>query len=294
MSSAVDDYAERQALALARQHYENFPVASILLPRRYRAPVALLYSFARRADDLADEGARSVAQRLAELAALRRQLDLARAGRPCDDRAIAALAQVMHEFALPWDALHDLLSAFTQDVTVARYSSFEELADYCARSANPVGRLLLHLYGAASPRNLDDSDAVCTALQLINFLQDLESDYRLRGRIYVPLDEMARFGVDEAHFRQRRSDEPMHSLCAFQLQRAAGLLEAGAPLGRVLPGRLGLELRAIVAGGRRTVAKLRRRRDVFTRPRLHAGDWLAVTWAALTPFPRKPGRRAAS
>lgn len=280
MTSVAHQRAGREALQLAQRHYENFPVASLLLPRRFRAPVALLYNFARRADDIADEGDLSADERLEQLAQLRRQLDLARAAEPCTDSTITALARVMGDFQLPWQSLYDLLSAFTQDVTVSRYASFEQLADYCTRSANPVGRLLLHLYGAADKQSIAASDAVCTALQLLNFIQDLESDFRVRGRIYIPMDEMIRFGVNESDFRQRRNDRPMRELIDLQLRRALALLEQGAPLGRALPGRLGLELRAIVAGGRRIGVKLQHRENVYTRPRLHAGDWLTVLWSA--------------
>ncbi len=283
MNSVTQDRAERQARRLARRHYENFPVASLLLPRAYRAPVALIYAFARRADDIADEGDMSSAQRLQALEEMRNQLDLARAGGATRDSNIAALAHAMGEFGLPWECLYDLLAAFAQDVTVSRYRDFESLRAYCTLSANPVGRLLLHLYDAATAHNVACSDSICTSLQLINFLQDVDDDYRLRGRIYVPEDDMTRFGVDESDFRQRRNDRRVHELFHFQLQRAAELLHIGSPLARALPGRYGRELRAVIAGGRRMLKKLQRRSDPFQRPRMHAGDWIAVAWSAVRP-----------
>ncbi len=283
MNSVTHNRAERQARRLARRHYENFPVASLLMPRSYRAPVALIYAFARRADDIADEGDIPPAQRLRALKNMRELLDLARAGGAVQDSNIVALAHAMDEFRLPWQCLYDLLAAFAQDVTVSRYRDFESLRAYCTLSANPVGRLLLHLYDAATPHNVAYSDSICTSLQLINFLQDVDEDYRLRGRIYVPEDDMARFGVEEADFLSRRNDQRVHELFHFQLQRAAELLQTGSPLARALPGRFGRELRAVIAGGRRMVKKLRRRSDPFRRPRMHAGDWIAVAWSALRP-----------
>ena len=280
MSSVVQLRAGREARRAAQRHYENFPVASLLLPRRLRTPVALLYSFARRADDIADEGCLDPSQRLERLTQLREQLDLVRAEQPCGDASIDALGLAVMQYRLPWQPLYDLLSAFTQDVTVDRYASFADLADYCRRSANPVGRLLLHLFDAVDDTNFANSDSVCTALQLLNFAQDLDADFHQRGRIYIPLDEMARFGVDESHFQQRRSDPAMRALMTLQCGRAAALLERGAALGRALPGRLGLEIRATIAGGRRIAAKLQCRQAVFSCPRLSAADWLAVTWSA--------------
>lgn len=283
MSSVAHQRAGRRALRSARRHYENFPVASVLLPRHMRTPVALIYAFARRADDIADEGTRSDHDRLQALDELRSCLDLARRGQTCGDDLIDALAVAMAEHDLPWQALYDLLSAFAQDVTVSRYTDYDELADYCRRSANPVGRLLLHLYDAADAHNVHASDAICTALQLLNFLQDFEQDYRLRGRIYIPMDEMERFGIDESWIQQRRTGPALDGLMMLQRQRATALLEQGAPLGKALPGRLGLELRAIVAGGRRIARKLEHRTDPYVRPHLHAGDWITVCWSALRP-----------
>lgn len=283
MNSVTHQTAEREARRTARNHYENFPVASMLLPRRFRTPVALIYAFARRADDIADEGPLTVEQRLQQLQQMGANLDRARTGSPTDDPGIDALADAVARFDLPWQPLYDLLSAFEQDVTVCRYADYIALSDYCRRSANPIGRLLLHLYGAAEERNLRASDALCTALQLLNFIQDIDSDYHLRGRIYIPQEEMARFEVDEEVFALRTCDDKLRDLLKLQVRRAAALLDQGAPLAHRLPGRLGLELRAIVAAARRIQRKLWLRRDCFQRPTLHTGDWLAVAWSALRP-----------
>jgi squalene synthase HpnC len=266
---------------LAVRHYENFPVASRLLPARLRDPVAALYAFARSADDIADEGDRPAPQRLRELDAMGEALESIGAGGAPDQRFYPALADTLRRFDLPLPLLHDLLDAFRQDVEKNRYADFGELMDYCRRSANPVGRLLLHLTGNVSERNLARSDAVCSALQLINFLQDIEQDYREHGRIYLPQNDMHRFGVDEADIAVRRNTPQTAQLMRFQVQRAAQLLRAGSPLGTTLRGRFGLELRAVVLGAARVLEKLHKQSDIFGRPRLNRRDRVAIVWGAL-------------
>jgi phytoene synthase len=268
-------------------HDENFPVASVLLPRRLRPAVAAIYRFARTADDFADEGGRPPAERLAELDAYR--AELARIGEGHAPRAplFVELAAVIRGYGLPIEPFHDLLDAFSQDVRKGRYGTFAEVLDYCRRSANPVGRLMLHLFGAADARNAARSDAICTALQLANFWQDVALDWR-KGRIYLPQDEMARFGVSERHVAEARADEPWQRLMAFQTSRARALLESGAPLARALPGRIGWELRMVVQGGLRILERIDRvRGDVFRRrPALAAADWPLMIWrAACSPRP---------
>lgn len=276
------EQAYAECLASARGHYENFPVASRLLPRALRKPVAVIYAFARQADDLADEGDLTPEARLAGLAAFAAILDGIAAGAPQTTSVGLALADVVRRHALPIDLLRDLLSAFRQDVTQNRYAHFGEVMDYCRRSANPIGRLLLHLMGRTDERDLACSDAICSALQLINFYQDLAQDYAENGRIYIPQDEMQRFDVDEDHFRARRTDFGMQRLMQHQYDRAYKLLRAGAPLAKRLPGRFGFELRLTVLGGRRVLEYLdRNRADVFARPRLVPADWLKIVWQAL-------------
>jgi len=263
-------------------HYENFPVGSLLLPSRLRHPIALIYRFAREADDLADEGDAPAPARLAQLERFREQLRRIERGIPPDIPWFAALAAVIREHDLPVPAFAELLSAFAQDVTQRRYADISGVLDYCRRSANPVGRLLLHLVRRASDRNLLWSDSICSALQLVNFWQDVAIDYA-RGRIYLPQDEMKRYGVTEQHIAERRCDDAWRTLIQFQIDRARGMLQAGAPLGRTLPGRIGLEIRATVQGGLRILEKLERARcDMFRyRPTLVWHDWPLILARAL-------------
>lgn len=274
--------AYRHCLALAASHYENFPVASRLLPRHLREPIAVIYAFARTADDYADEGEHTPAQRLALLDQYRAQLDATLNGATSADPVFIALRDVISRHALPPQLFHDLLHAFRSDVTTSRYANFAALLDYCRHSANPVGRLLLHLYGAATPLNLQQSDAVCTALQLINFYQDLAQDIDENDRIYIPLDELARFSITEDDLRLHRDSVPLRALLDYQIERARTMMLSGAPLGNTLRGRIGFELRLVIHGGLRILDRLQQRRDtVFARPRLRRTDWLAIFWKAV-------------
>ena len=193
------------------------------------------------------------------------------------------LRAVVVDYRLPMQPFHDLLDAFSQDVTKDRYANFAEVLDYCRRSADPIGRLMLHLYGEVSEEHLGWSDAICSALQLVNFWQDVEIDFR-KNRIYLPQDEMARFGVTESQIATRDAAGGWAELMAFQIERAAVMLRGGAPLARALPGRIGLEIRTVVQGGLRILEKIRSvRGDVFRRrPVLRAWDWPLVLGRALT------------
>jgi len=270
----------RWCRALARSHYENFPVASFFLPARLRNPVAAIYAFARTADDIADEGNASADERLQQLDAMELELQAIDSDATPDVPLYQALADTIARNNLPIVLFRDLLSAFRQDVHKNRYADFGEVMDYCRRSANPVGRLLLHLTRQASDHNLALSDALCSALQLVNFLQDIEQDYRENGRIYIPQDEMQRFAINEEDIEQRRNSFQLRLLVQHQIQRASKLLRAGSPLGKVLKGRFGLELRAIILGGARTLEKLYQQEDMFSRPRLDGADrWRIVLGA---------------
>jgi squalene synthase HpnC len=250
-------------------HYENFPVASLLLPAALRAPVEVIYRFARSADDIADEGSDPPELRLQKLQRYREQLDA-----PAQP-LFHQVQKVIREHDLPVQLFRDLLDAFAQDVTKKRYADYAEVLDYCRRSANPVGRLLLHLFKRTTESNLRQSDAICSALQLVNFWQDVEIDCTKDDRVYLPQDEMARFGVSENHLRQKTVDESWRSLMAFQVERTRRLMLEGAPLGRALPGRIGLEIRATAQGGLRILDKIQAAGyDVFRRrPVLRALDW---------------------
>jgi phytoene synthase len=264
--------------ALTVGHYENFPVASLLLPSSLRRPVAVIYRFARSADDFADEGDLPPAERLARLQEYREELHRLQIGEAPGLPLFAELRQAMLEWELPFAPFFDLLDAFSQDVTQSRYASFDAVLDYCRRSANPVGRLMLHLYGALEDgrrdENLRFSDAICTALQLINFWQDVAIDFR-KDRIYLPQDDLARFGVTEDQIARGDTGGGWKALMRFQIGRSRDLLDTGAPLATRLDGRIGLELRMIVQGGARILDKLAAvEGDVFRRrPTLTALDW---------------------
>ena len=277
------DAVTQESLALATTHYENFPVASIMLPKRLREPIGLIYSFARQADDFADEGDLEPQQRLDLLNGFIRELDCIQAGEPPQTAFFVTLQAMIQTYRLPLEPFYDLLDAFSQDIVKARYENFGEVIDYCRRSANPVGRLLLHLYGQATPHNIGLSDAICSALQIINFLQDVEIDYR-KNRIYFPLDEMRKYKIDESQIANKNPNGTWGMFMEFEINRARRLLQSGAPLGLILPGRIGVEMRMIIAGGSRILQKLHKSRgDMFNqRPVLGKLDWLYILARALS------------
>jgi phytoene synthase len=268
-------------------HYENFPVASWLLPARLRAPIEAIYGFARGADDVADEGEASDAERLAGLDRYLRALAAIDAGAATEPQ-FARIAAAVRDYDLPTSLLADLIDAFKQDVVKKRYATYAELMDYSRRSADPVGRLVLHLFemGDRPPFSAEQkmvvcpqysrqqSDAICSALQQINFWQDVEVDWR-KGRVYIPREDLERFGVDEGQIAEQRADERWRELMAFECDRSRKLLHQGDRLARALPGRLGLEIRATIAGGERILDKIDAARgDVFRhRPVLTKLDW---------------------
>jgi squalene synthase HpnC len=276
-------------------HYENFPVASWLCPPRLRAPIAAIYAFARTADDIADEGDAGPAQRLDALKAFRADLAAAASGMPPSPRwpeVFGPLAHAVQAFALPEQLLADLLSAFMQDIEKTRdragYADRAELLDYCRRSANPVGRLLLHLYGVNDERALRQSDAICSALQLINFWQDLSVDLP-RGRYYLPREDCAAHGLTAPSFASfrplgpARAPAPALALVASLVAWARRLMNEGAPLVHALPGRAGWELRFVVQGGSRILDKIEALGcDTFaSRPTIGKADAPLLAWRAL-------------
>jgi squalene synthase HpnC len=263
-------------------HYENFPVASLLLPAPLRQPIAAIYRFARTADDLADEGEAAAEDRLQALAHLDRNLTALEQGAFPADPLFSELGTVIRAHRLPTGYFHDLLSAFSQDCVKTRYQDFNELQDYARRSANPVGRLLLHLFGETSAEAFRQSDLICSALQYINFWQDVAIDID-KQRIYLPLADMQTFGVTEADIIRRTATDRFKALLAFQVDRTRTILREGAPLGRLLRGRVGLEIRTIVAGGDAILCKIiAADYDVFRfRPTLRTPDWLLVLYRAI-------------
>lgn len=279
MQDTILENAFRHCEQQVRRHYENFPVASWFLPKHLRRPIAVIYAFARQADDIADEGQASAEQRLQQLENYQHQLR----NEKTEDPVFIALQYVIRTYSLPTELFTDLLTAFKMDTHTKRYTDFGELLNYCRYSANPIGRLLVHLNHCTANQALEYADQICTALQLINFYQDLEQDYQENGRIYLPQDEMQQYGVSERHIREKRSDKSMRDLMSFQIRRARDMLLSGKQLGTMLPGRMGFELRMVIAGGRRICEKLLNNRgNVFTRPRLNKRDWLIMFWQSLT------------
>lgn len=274
--------ADQASLAMAQQHPENFPVASFLLPAKLRIAIAHLYHFARVADDIADEGDATPEQRKLALKALQHELSLIAAQQTPPSLMMQGLQQQIQQFQLDIQPFEDLLSAFMQDVEVQRYANFAELMQYCRRSANPIGRLILQLNGQLSPQHIGLSDAICSALQLINFLQDIAIDYQ-KNRIYLPQDELQRFHISEQQIARGETSGAWQLMMDFQIKRAARLLQSGAPLALKIPGRMGFELRMIVAGGERILKQLHDRQgDVFrARPQLRTWDWTIMLYRAI-------------
>jgi squalene synthase HpnC len=245
-------------------------------------PITAIYAFARTADDIADEGDQSSAQRLKQLTEYNDELKRIHNNSPTNNRIFIALNDTIHSHQLPIQLFYDLVTAFTQDVTKTRYDCFDDVLQYCHYSANPVGRLLLHLTGQASDENLIRSDSICSALQLINFLQDISQDFHENNRIYLPLDEMAQYQVTETHIKNRISDTHMLALFKNQVARAKQMMLSGAPLGSSIPGRFGFQLRLMIAGGLRICNSLENlNQDCFARPRLTKADWLEMVKYAI-------------
>lgn len=273
---------------LARSHYENFPVASILLPKRMRPAIAAIYAFARRADDFADEPGYAPAERLRLLddwlGRLRRCGENDRMPEPAsqDDLIFVALGDAMREHRLPVTLFEDLLSAFRQDVTVTRYATWEDLLDYCSRSANPVGRLVLRVAGCDDPALDRASDAVCTALQLTNFWQDLAGDWA-NGRLYVPLEDRDRAGARDADLDAGRITPEWRAALQAVTRRTRALFAAGRPVCDGVSGRLKLELRLTWLGGSRILDRVERSGfDLFhRRPTLGTADAVPLLWRAI-------------
>ena len=274
------------------EHYENFPVASVLCPKHLRPAVTAIYWFARTADDLADEGNAVAQDRLLDLDAYRADLlAIAQGARPSPRWAsvFERLRPVLAEFKLPLGLLTDLLSAFRQDVVQSTYADRAELLDYCRRSANPVGRLLLHLYGVTDDESLRQSDAICTALQLANFWQDLSVDLP-RGRRYVPTADCLRHGLPATDWWLQQDHPATLRLIAELTAWARSLMLSGAPLVHTVPGRAGWELRLVAQGGLRILDKLQgpHANPLRQRPTVTRADLPLLLWRAMWMRPRHP------
>ena len=280
--------------ALARSHYENFPVASRLLLRAMRPHIAAIYAYARVADDLADEGAAPPAERLAQLNAWQRRLHAALAVERSDtapheheDLIVVALAHSIRLLDLPIALFDDLLSAFAQDTMTTRYASWDDVLDYCRRSANPVGRLVLRIAGYRDATLDQSSDALCTALQLTNFWQDFGRDWRA-GRLYVPREVVAACGADEAELNGSALTAPWRAALGRCIAETARQFRAGRAVCDGVRGRLRYELRFTWLGGARTLERVERTGSALltNRPTLGARDvpvllWRAARWPAL-------------
>jgi squalene synthase HpnC len=272
MTDDTLDKAYQHCLQLARRHYENFPTAARLLAKRHRLATAAIYAFARSADDIADEGDLSASERHARLDDYEAKLSHIQAGASANEPIFLALADTMHRYELPITPFTKLLQAFRSDIDTRRYASFNELATYCDHSASPVGELILRLHGVWNETNNSYSNHICTALQLINFIQDLDSDYQQRQRLYIPLDELATFSVAETDLAQHRENDNLRRLIDFQIQRARELLFAGQPLLGACRGRLRFVLKLTLFSALCLTEKLQQRNNVFIRPTLHTGD----------------------
>jgi len=281
--------AYRHCMALAKSHYENFPVASRLLNKQLRFPVSAVYAFARNADDFADEGDLNSAQRLEYLEIYSSELRLLEEKlttnsyffHTSDNPIFIALADVIQKFKIPIHLFHNLLDAFKSDVNKTRYADFEEVLAYCHNSANPVGRILLYLNNSASEENLNNSDAICTGLQLINFYQDIAQDIDENNRLYIPMNEMEQFNVTVDDLINRVNNANTQALISLQLERAKKLYESGKPLCSHLSGRFAIEIRMIFAGGSLVLDKLESNvSSIYLRPRLSGKDKIKILWQA--------------
>ena len=266
----ADAYA--YCLRIAREHYENFPVASLLVPKRLRKHIAAIYAFARYADDLADEGDVDSSDRLDALRDWREKLET-----DTDHPIFMALRNTIHAYTLPIGLFHDLLDAFEQDAVRSEYETFGEVESYCTKSANPIGRLLLHLFRCANPDTLPASDALCTGLQLTNFWQDITIDAQ-KPRIYLPMEDLRVFGVTRRELHNKNGSEQFKKLIRFQVERTRKYFDSAKPLFAQVPFGLRLELRAIWRGGMRILSSIEKIDfdPLAQRPQLRWKDKAAI------------------
>jgi squalene synthase HpnC len=271
------EYCER----MAKRHYENFPVASLFLPPEKRPHVAAIYAFARTADDFADEGNLQPFERLAKLDEWEQKLQGCYNGK-AEHPVFVALSETIRQHGIPPGPLSALLEAFRMDVTKRRYADYGELLYYCARSANPVGQLVLYIFGAAGERTIPLSDNICTALQLANFWQDVSVD-RSRGRIYVPLEDFDRLGYTEPEYGRGVADRRFADLMKYQIDRTRELFRAGEPLIQATGPDLELELTLTIRGGMAILDRVERAgaEVISRRPRLSLADKAALLGGAL-------------
>lgn len=269
-----ETYAEAQSFA--KSHYENFPVLSFTLPKEAKKHVAVVYQFARQADDLADEGDANPKVRIKNLELYEKQFTDCLSGKFIIDFWMA-LKNTINECNLTTQYFYDLLSAFKQDVHTKRYSSYEDLLDYCRRSANPVGRIVLEICGVKNDDAFRYSDSICTALQLTNFYQDVSVDWQ-KGRIYIPQIEMETFGVPEKIFEEKQNNANFKPLLKFQIERTRELFAEGRKLLPFLPSSLLVQIKMTILGGEKILEKIEKLDyNVLTqRPKLSKIDYLKI------------------
>ena len=281
--------AHRYCQHLAKSHYENFPVASIILPKHIQQSVFVIYAFARTADDIADEGSATKADRMQALLEYEKQLNNIEQGADLSQPPLfIALSDVVYSQQLPIQLFHDLLTAFKQDISQGRYQSDDDILDYCRRSANPIGRLLLHLGGEKSMQQLQQSDALCTALQLINFYQDVKQDLYENNRLYLSLKSLALVGITE-HNIDITNTSKIAPLLRERYLFTNSLLMSAINLGAEINGRMGWEIRTITLAGLLTLKKLslQNNNNLTSRPRLTKYNILMVaSLSFLTPVYR--------
>lgn len=266
----------KNLISLSKQHYENFPVASFLIPKIKRNDIAIVYWFARTADDIADEGQFPANERISALNEFEENFIDSLKHKYADNK-FKILSDVVVRNNLSPEYFIDLLSAFKQDALKKRYNNFDEVLDYCKRSANPVGRIVLNIFNIFDEKAYRYSDLICTALQLTNFYQDVEIDYA-KGRIYFPLDEMNHFQVTENMFEMKENNHNFSALLKHSVNRTRDFFTEGKNLYRFLKGRLKLEIKWTVAGGEKILSKIENNKyQIFgKRPKLNKTDFISI------------------
>lgn len=274
--------AYKKALGFAKCHYENFPVVSFLIPKKLRKDVAIIYWFARTADDYADEGNLTQEQRLKKMNSFEARLTALLSGEIKDEYELA-LYETIRKNKLSPEHFYNLLKAFKQDVIKKRYYNFTELEEYCRNSANPVGRLILELFNIRNPEALAYSDNICTALQLTNFYQDIKSDYQ-KGRIYLPMDEMEYFGVEEKVFQLNENSLNFKRLIKYNIERTRALFDSGKNLLSFLDGKLKIEIKWTILGGEAILKKIEDADydAIHQRPKLSGKDFFLLLIKSIT------------
>ena len=271
----------KQAITFAKTHYENFPVVSFIIPKELQKHIAVIYWFARTADDIADEGNLTEEERIKQLDELEKNFTSALNGNPQNDFE-TALVNTINEKKLTPSLFYDLLKAFKQDVTKKRYKDFDEVLNYCKHSANPVGRLILELFDIRNDESFSLSDKICTALQLTNFWQDLALDFE-KGRIYLPQDEMQKLGVDEKLFELKENSLNLQQLLRHNISRTEEMFEDGKGLLKHLHGKLKFEIAWTILGGELIVRKIKKinYNTVNIRPKLGKAEYLTLALKAM-------------